>query len=271
MQTTNAAGRPFFIDTHCHLDMNAYREDLDEVLERADDVGVERIITVGIDVASSRRAVALAESYERIYATVGIHPHDASGVNERDYDELRRLAAHPKVVAYGEIGLDLVKQYAPASDQLHHFERQVDLAKELGLPLVIHDREAHEQVMDVLRRATPFPAGGVMHCFSGDMRLAEQTLELGFYVSVPGIVTFAKAETLQEVAAKVPLDYLLLETDGPYLAPHPKRGKRNEPAYLVHTAAKIAELRSISLLSLAEATVANTCRLFRLPALKNDC
>jgi len=271
MPTPNAEGRPLFIDTHCHLDMSAYRDDLDEVLQRAEDVGVRAIVSVGIDVASSKRAVALAEKYDRIYATVGIHPHDAAKINDQDYEELKFLATHPKVVAYGEIGLDMVKQYAPAADQLHHFERQVDLAKELGLPLVIHDREAHEKVISVLRQSAPFPAGGVMHCFSGDLRLAEQSLELGFYVSVPGIVTFAKAETLQEVAANVPLDYLLLETDGPYLAPHPKRGKRNEPAYLVHTAAKIAELRSISLPSLAEATVANACRLFRLPALMNDC
>ena len=245
--------------------MNPYRQDLEDVLRRAVEVGVRQVVTVGTDLASSRKALELAERYENIFATVGIHPHDVSAISETSYEELRRMACNPKVVAYGEIGLDFFKNYAPADQQMRHFSRQLQLAKELELPVIIHDRDAHQQVMDMLHQAEPFPAGGVMHCFSGDMQLAKQTLELGFFISVPGIVTYAKAEELQDVAARVPLTSLLLETDGPYLTPNPKRGKRNEPAYLVYTARKVAELRGISFAELASATSKNARTLFKLP------
>lgn len=266
---THKSAKPalHLVDSHCHLDMMPYRPDLDAVLGRAAEVGVKQIVTVAIDLLSSRNALALAEQYDNIFATIGIHPHAVAAVTEADYEELQDLARHPKVVAFGEIGLDFFKKYAPKELQIKHLARQLQLARELALPLIIHDRDAHRQVMTMLRDAGPFPAGGVMHCFSGDMELAEQTLALGFLVSVPGIVTYAKADTLQEVATRVPLSSLLLETDGPYLAPVPLRGKRNEPAYMVHTARKVAELRGISLDQLATATTANAARLFNLPSL----
>lgn len=252
------------VDTHCHLDMNAYQADLEQVLSQAAARGVGRIITVGIDPASSARAVALAEKYPGVSATVGIHPHNLAELNDDSLTGLRELAGHPKVVAFGEIGMDLHYDYFPADLQRNCFARQVELAKALALPLVVHDRDAHEPVLAVLREAGPFPRGGVMHCFSGDAALAEAVLELGFYVSVPGVVTFAKSAMLQEAILHTPLDRLLLETDGPYLAPEPRRGRRNEPALLLFTAARVAELKEVTLAELAAATTANAEKLFGL-------
>jgi TatD DNase family protein len=234
------------------------------VLVRAREAGVTRIISVGIDLASSRRAIALAEQHEGVYATVGVHPHNVGELSEDDYAELRSLCSHAKVVAYGEIGLDYVKNYAPVSVQKEHFARQVALARELRLPLVIHDREAHEEIMALLEVAAPFPAGGVMHCFSGDAAFAERVLALGFHISIPGVVTFAKAEMLQEAVRGIPLGSLLLETDGPFLAPVPRRGKRNEPCLLLFTAQKVAELKGVSLEEVARQTTMNAVRLFGL-------
>jgi TatD DNase family protein len=252
------------IDTHCHLDMSAYQGDLEALLFRAGEAGVTRIISVGIDLPSSRRAIALAERHEGIYATVGVHPHNVAELSEADYAELQALCRHPKVVAYGEIGLDYVKNYAPVSLQKEHFGRQVALAGKLRLPLVVHDREAHEEIMEMLEAAGPFPAGGVMHCFSGDAVFARRVLDLGFHISIPGVVTFAKAEMLQEAVREIPLSSLLLETDGPFLAPVPRRGRRNEPALLLYTAQKVAELKGLSLDEVALQTTMNAVRLFGL-------
>ena len=252
------------IDTHCHLDMSAYAADFEAVLSRAPAAGGSRIISVGIDLASSRRAIGLAEQHAGIYATVGVHPHNVAELGAGDYAELRGLCAHPKVVAYGEIGLDYVKNYAPVALQKEHFIRQVALAKELQLPLVVHDREAHEDIMEILEGAGPFPAGGVMHCFSGDGVFARRVLALGFHISIPGVVTFAKAEMLQEAVREIPLASLILETDGPFLAPVPYRGKRNEPRLLLFTAQKVAELKGISLEEVARQTTINAVQLFAL-------
>ncbi len=252
------------VDTHCHLDMDAYGDDLDQVLCRARAAGVGRVITIGIDVASSRAAVALAQQHRGIFAAVGVHPHHVAEVDDRAYAELRQLAAHPRVVAYGEVGMDGVKGYVPLDLQRDHFRRQVVLAKELGLPLIVHDRETHAEVLAILQEAAPFPAGGVMHCFSGDAALAREVLALGFYVSVPGVVTFNNAAVLQEVVAAVPLNALLVETDGPFLAPAPWRGKRNEPAHVLYTAAKVAAVKGVSLDEVARQTTANAESLFGL-------
>lgn len=252
------------IDTHCHLDMSAYAADYDAVLARASAAGVTRIITVGIDLESSRRAIALAEQHQGIYATVGVHPHNVAELGEESYTELRGLCRHAKVVAYGEIGLDYVKNYAPVALQKEHFARQVALAKELQLPLVVHDREAHDDVMEILEAAGPFPAGGVMHCFSGDAVFARRVLALGFYISIPGVVTFAKAEMLHEAVREIPLASLVLETDGPFLAPVPKRGRRNEPQLMLFTAQKVAELKGVSLEEVARQTTINAVHLFGL-------
>ena len=251
-------------DTHCHLDMSAYEADYEAVLARAFAAGVTRIISVGIDLASSRRAIGLAEQHEGIYATVGVHPHNVAELSDGDYAELQTLCRHPKVVAYGEIGLDYVKNYCPVSLQREHFARQVALAKKLLLPLVIHDREAHDEIMEMLEVAGPFPAGGVMHCFSGDAVFARRVLALGFHISIPGVVTFAKAEMLQEAVREIPLGSLVLETDGPFLAPVPQRGRRNEPRLLLFTALKVAELKGVSLEEVARQTTMNGVRLFGL-------
>lgn len=252
------------IDTHCHLDMSAYAADYDAVLARASVAGVTRIITVGIDLESSRRAIALTEQHDGIYATVGVHPHNVEELGEELYAELRGLCSHPKVVAYGEIGLDYVKNYAPIALQKEHFARQVALAKELQLPLVVHDREAHDDIMEILEAAGPFPAGGVMHCFSGDASFARRVLALGFYISIPGVVTFAKADMLHGAVREIPLGSLVLETDGPFLAPVPKRGRRNEPQLMLFTAQKVAELKGVSLEEVARQTTINGVRLFGL-------
>lgn len=253
------------VDTHCHLDMEAYGADLDQVLLRAGQAGVARIVTVGIDLASSRRAVALAEKHVGVYATVGVHPHNVRECVDSDVlAVLRDLCRHEKVVAYGEIGLDYVKDYAPVPLQKEYFLRQVALARELGLPLVVHDREAHADIMAGLESFAPFPAGGVMHCYSGDPELARRVLDLGFFLSIPGVVTFNRAEILHEVVRQVPLSSLLVETDGPFLAPVPRRGRRNEPQLLLHTAQRIAELKGVGLDEVARQTTANAEHLFGL-------
>ena len=250
------------VDTHCHLDMSAYSDDLDQVIGNARAHGIGSIITIGIDPDSSKKAVDIASRHADVYATVGVHPHNVESLDDTVYEELRDLARSEKVVGYGEVGLDYVKEYAPRQLQLHHFEKQVRMAGEIGLPLVVHDREAHDDVLSILRRAAPFPAGGVMHCFSGDADYARAVLDLGFYISIPGVVTFKKAEVLQQAVIETPLESLLVETDGPFLAPEPRRGKRNEPSLVLFTAAKIAELKNTTLDSVAKATTSNAGRLF---------
>ena len=250
------------IDTHCHLDMADYQADLDQVIADARRCGVTRIITIGIDLPSSCRAEELAQCYAGVYAAVGIHPHDAESADEETFRRLAELAAAPKVVGYGEIGLDYAKNYSPKEVQLRVFARQLELAKELCLPLIIHDRDAHEDTLRLLRDKGPFPQGGVMHCFSGDAELARQVLDLGFYVSIPGIVTFPNAAMMREAVREVPSDRLLLETDGPFLAPVPFRGKCNLPQYLLHTATAVAELKGVSLDDIARQTTVNAEKLF---------
>lgn len=265
MRPSNTPEKIELIDSHCHLDMEAFEQDLDQVLDRAHRAGVTNIITIGVDKASSVQAVKLAERYSSIYASVGIHPHDAAGVNDTDFDEIARLSAHEKVVGYGEIGLDYAKMYSPKEIQQQIFSRQLTLAKELNLPVIIHDRDAHEDTLTILKRHAPFSDGGVMHCFSGDIELAEQVVELGFFISIPGIITFKNAKALQQVACEVPLQSMLIETDGPFLAPVPFRGKRNTPELLLHTAEKIAQLRNTTLEAIAAQTTDNARALFNLP------
>ena len=253
------------IDTHCHLDMDAYREDLDAVVDRAAQAGISSIVTIGIDLESSRKAIDIAARHKSVYATIGIHPHDAEQATENDLIQLVELATHEKVVGYGEIGLDYAKLYSPKKRQQEIFHQQLALAKRLQLPVIIHDRDAHEDTLNILQEHAPFPRGGILHCFSGDLDFAKKILELKFYISIPGIVTFKNAMALQEVAEKIPLESMLLETDGPFLAPVPFRGKRNEPAYVRHTAEKVAELRQIAIADLAEVTSANARNIFALP------
>lgn len=256
------------IDTHCHLDMDVYIEDLEEVLRRAAQHHVEHIITIGIDVQSSKRAITLAQEHDSLSATIGIHPHDVDTISSATYEALGEMADvyREHIVGYGEIGLDYVKEYSAADSQRRHFANQLALARDLRLPVIIHDREAHEDTLRILKESHAEDNGGVMHCFSGDLEFAQAVLDLGFFISIPGVVTFKNAVILQEVARTIPLASMLLETDGPYLSPHPLRGKRNEPVHVLHTAACIADLRDISLDELASQTTANARGLFRLPS-----
>ena len=252
------------IDTHCHLDMISSGEDIGKIVSRAAARGISRIITIGIDIESSKKAIDIAEKHETVYASVGIHPHNVQGLQDNSYNELEKLCDNSKVVAYGEIGLDFVKQYAPQHVQLEHYARQIELAKKVRLPLMIHDREAHDEILHILKKEAPFAAAGVMHCFSGDWSLAKQVLDLGFLISIPGVVTFTKASTLQEVAQKIPLDKLILETDAPFLTPDPYRGRTNIPEYVLYTAKKVAELRGITVEEVARSTTDNAQKLFNI-------
>lgn len=270
LQLPRITGKSQLIDTHCHLDMEAYHTDLDAVLSSAAHHGVGSVITIGIDNQSSQQAVQLAHRYPKVFATVGFHPHDAAEATPEALQQLADLATDPKVVGFGEIGLDYVKNYAPQEVQRKVFTEQLHLAKDLDLPVVIHDREAHADVCRLIEAAGPFPRGGVMHCFSGDRNLAERMIDMGFAISIPGVVTFANAQVLHEVVRCIDLRFLLLETDGPYLAPVPFRGKRNEPKLMVLTAQKVADLKGIPLDDVAEMTTANATRLFRLPGTDHD-
>lgn len=258
------------VDTHAHLDLNKFDGDREAVVKRARQAGVAAIVNVGTDLRSSRATVGLAEEYDCIYAAVGMHPHDAKRLDGAALAALRELAGRPKVVAVGEIGLDFYRNLSPPEQQRRAFRAQLAWAARLGKPVVIHDREAHDEVMDVL---TDWATGlqdsrlagrlGVLHTFSGDRAMAEQAIELGFYVSISGPVTYHNARRLPEVVRAVPLDRLLVETDCPFLAPHPHRGKRNEPAHVRLVAEAIADLKGVPFDVLAEATTANAQRLFQ--------
>lgn len=250
-------------DSHSHIDNERFDSDRDEVVARARANGVTGLINAGDCIASSARSIELAEAYPEVYAAVGIHPHEAGDVKEEDYQQLIDWAGHPKVVAIGEIGLDYHYDYSPRSIQQEVFIRQIDVARRTGLPIIIHDREAHGDVMSIIKKE----AGGltgVFHCFSGSMEMARECLALGFYIAVGGSVTFKNAAKLPAIAASVPLDRLLLETDCPYLTPQPYRGRRNEPAYVRIVGEYVAALRKMELAALAEATTANVKRLFQI-------
>ncbi|MCP9469390.1 MAG: TatD family hydrolase [Nitrospira sp.] len=253
-----------FFDTHTHLDDVRYDSDRDAVMARAREAGVEAFVTIGCDLSSSRAAVALADQYDSVYAAIGVHPHEVRHIADGWYDELLRLARHKKVVAYGEIGLDYHYNHSSPKEQRDRFREQVQLARELKLPVIIHTREAQEDTIAILREERASEVGGVFHCFSGDAWLAKDALDLGFYLSFSGIVTFQNAAMLREIAKTVPLDRLLIETDCPYLAPVPYRGKRNEPAYLAHVADKLAAIHgTLSPTDIGFRTTENAKRLFK--------
>jgi TatD DNase family protein len=254
------------IDTHTHLDFPQFDGDRERVIERAATAGVEAIVNAGAGLASSQAAVALAEAHPQIYAAVGVHPHDAKTVTGKTLEELRVLALHPKVVAIGEIGLDFYRDLSPRDQQRQAFQQQLALASELQKPVIIHDREAHKEIMTTLRqwaKGSPEPAG-VLHCFSGDLAMAQEAIELGFYISIAGPVTFRNARRLRELVRQLPLTKLLIETDCPYLTPHPHRGKRNEPAYVKLVAQEIARARETSVEEVARITSDNAQALFAL-------
>ncbi len=257
------------IDSHAHLDDARYDGDRDAVIARAREAGVEIFITIGCDLATSRSAVALAERYPFVYATVGVHPHEVKHIGDDWYEELRRLAQHSKVVGYGEIGLDYHYNYSPPKLQRERFREQVGIAKDLGLPLSIHSREAQEDTIAILREEKAGTVGGVFHCFTGDAWLAKDALDLGFYLSFSGVLTFQNATMLRDIAKTVPMDRLLVETDCPYLTPAPHRGKRNEPSFVTLVAEKLAEVRAeseaLDVEQVGRITADNTRRLFKIP------
>lgn len=252
------------VDTHCHLYLQQFDSDREAVIERARQAGVERIVVPGTDLVSSRRAVALAEKYEWIYAAVGIHPNATAGFGAGELKELRELARLPKVVAIGEIGIDLYWKTVPLEQQNQAFQAQLALAAEFEKPVIIHDREAHAEVMAMLHAARQAPSAGViLHSFSGDQAMAEQALALGFYLGVDGPLTYKKNDGLRAIFAAVPLDRILVETDAPYLTPQARRGTRNEPAFVKFVVEKLAEVRGLSVEAVAAATTENAARVFQ--------
>lgn len=258
-----------YIDSHCHLEQQTFGDELDAVIERAHAAGVSRMVAVGASRVSvgAGEAVQLAESKPSIFATAGVHPHDAGKMSDEDLAKIASYLSHPKVVSVGEIGLDYHYDYAPRDVQIRRFEQQLELAKEAALPVMLHTREAHDDTLACLDRVGLPERGGVVHCFTGDSRQAADYLDRGMLLSIPGVVTFKgkSADPLrQAVRDVIPTQRLLVETDSPYLAPHPHRGKRNEPAYVVETAAKVAELKGMSVAELGQLTARNAIEFFGL-------
>jgi TatD DNase family protein len=256
---------PELVDTHAHLHFPDFADDLDEVLARARAAGLRATVTIGTDVETSRAAIALAEREADVWATVGVHPHDAGAADDRALAEIARLARSPRVVAVGEIGLDYFRNLSPRDAQARTFTRLLHLAGDLGKPVVVHCRDAYDDVLRALAAGPVRETGGIMHCFSGDADAARRALDLGLVISIAGPVTYPSARALPEVVRLVPADRLVVETDCPYLPPQPWRGKRNEPAYLAVTAGQVAALRGEPLDAVAARTSATARRVLRLP------
>lgn len=258
------------VDTHAHLNFPDYSKDLNDVINRAVAEGVKYVIEVGTDAPSSKRALELAREYPFIYASVGIHPNDATSSTERDWQEIKSLARERKVVAIGETGLDYHHNHSAKEDQRRLFERHIELALETKLPLIIHCREAMDDCLDVLEKFSGRPLKGTFHCFNGSEEAAEECLSMGFYVSFAGPVTFPNAHRLREVAKSVPVERLLLETDSPFLAPQPRRGKRNEPAFLRHVLPMLAQIYNLTEEDIARVTTFNALELFGIGGGNNN-
>lgn len=249
-------------DSHTHLDSLEFDADRAACIERARSAGVTRMVSIGTGkgLAGASRAIALAEEHPFIWATAGVHPHDAA--YEVDAAELEKLARHPKVVAVGETGLDFYRDWAPVDKQHAMFRMQVEVAKKVKKPLVIHSRQAGEECLKILTELNAAEVGGVFHCFAENADFAKRLTEIGFYVSFPGLLTFKKAEEVRAICKEIPLEQILVETDAPFLAPEPHRGKRCEPAFVVETAKRLAVIKGLSLEEVAAITTANALRLF---------
>ncbi|NBJ70862.1 TatD family hydrolase [Roseburia sp. 1XD42-34] len=251
-------------DTHVHLNARDFFEDREETIKRAFDAGVTRMLVVGFDRETIPLAIEIAEQYETIYAAVGWHPVDAVDMTEQELGWIEELSSHPKVVALGEMGLDYHWDKSPKEVQKEVFRKQIRLAKKVQLPIIIHNREATEDIISILKEEKAESVGGIMHCYNDSVDYVQDCLDMNFYISLGGPVTFKNATLPKEVAVQVPLERLLIETDAPFLAPHPYRGKRNEPAYVKLVAEKIATLRGSSLEEIGEITTKNALSLFRL-------
>ena len=253
------------IDTHAHLDEQAFEQELDAVVDRAREAGIVGIVTIGITVESSRSAIALAERFPMVWAAIGIHPNYAAQAAAHDWEQIEELAAHPRVVGIGETGLDRYWDHTPIEVQVDYFRRHLALSRALGKPFIIHCREAEPEVMAILEEEMALgPLPGIMHSFCGSAEAARRCLDWGMHLSFSGMLTYKKNEELRALAATVPVDRLLVETDCPYLAPLPNRGKRNEPSFVKHTARVLAEACGLPLEEMAARTTANAMRLFRL-------
>ena len=248
-------------DTHAHILDDQFNDDRNQVIQNIYD-NMALVVNIGCNLEDCPRTVALAEQYDKLYAAVGLHPEDVKTYTPEGWDMICRLAEHPKVVGIGETGLDYYWDTSTKDAQKVLFEQHIDLAKQLHKPLVIHDREAHGDTLEILKRTNAKEAGGILHAFSGSVEMALEVIKMGFYIGLGGPVTFKNARKAVEVAQAIPLDYLVIETDCPYMAPVPFRGKRNEPMLVQHTAAKIAELRGISVEELIEATYQNGKRVY---------
>ncbi|MCM2263739.1 MAG: TatD family nuclease-associated radical SAM protein [Desulfuromonadales bacterium] len=254
------------VDTHAHLDSGQFRDDVDAVVARARENGVGTILTVGCDLPSSHASVELTTRFDNVWASVGIHPHDAATVDDVALAELKVLAARDKVVAIGEIGLDFYRDRSPREAQRQAFRAQIRLARELDKPLIVHDRDAHDEVLAILRAEGASEVGGVMHCFSGDLTMAKECVAMGFFISFAGPLTYPANEALRAVAGGLPIDVMLVETDCPYLSPQPWRGKRCEPAMVRTTAETLATVKGLTLDDVARVTSLNALRLFGIGA-----
>ena len=255
------------VDTHAHIDEEGFAQDFDEMLERAYANDVKYVVNIGANMDESRVSIELADKYESIYATVGVHPHDVAEEDDKALDQLAKWCEHDKVVAVGEIGLDYFRSQTSKEMQAYAFAAQLDVARQMHMPVSIHDRDAHGDVMRMLKNEGK-GINGILHCFSGSWEMAKELIKMDYYIAIGGAVTFKNAAKLPEIAANIPLEYLLLETDCPYLAPHPHRGTRNEPANIRPIAEFIANIRGITLEELAAATTANAARIMRMPILK---
>jgi TatD DNase family protein len=252
------------IDSHAHLEMPEFKKDLEGVIQRAKEAGVVYIFTVGTEKKDWKKAIEIANTHPSIFAILGVHPHNAKEIDDQTYTLLKGLCKNEKVKAYGEIGLDFFRNLSPREIQLKRFREQIELAKELGLPIVVHDREAHQETLEMLKSEKADACGGIIHCFSGDYEMAKACMDMGFYISIPGSITFKNAESFREIVKRIPLDSLLVETDAPFLTPEPFRGKRNEPSYVRYTAQKVAEIKKFSFEKVAEVTTENALRVYRL-------
>lgn len=253
-----------FIDTHVHLNAEQYEEDVEEVINRALEAGVSKMVVIGFDRKTILKAMELTERYSFIYAVVGWHPVDAIDCTEEDLKWIESLAAHPKVVGIGEMGLDYYWDKSPKEIQQNIFRRQIQLAKKVNLPIIIHNREATADVVRILEEEDAKEVGGIMHCFGGSVEVAQQCINMNFLISLGGPVTFKNAKAPKKVAAEIPLEKLLIETDAPYLTPHPYRGKRNEPVYVTLVAEEIARIKEIPIEEVAAVTTKNALKLFKI-------
>ena len=261
---------PLLVDSHAHLDGKQFATDLKATVDHATANGISHILTIGCDLQSSAASIKVAEQYKNIYAAVGVHPHDATEIDDQALGTLRTMLSHPKVVALGEIGLDYYRDRSPRDIQRNAFRQQIRLAREVGKPIVVHDREAHAEVIQILKEEDATSIGGVLHCFSGDLDMAKQCLDLGFYLSFTGTITYPKNDEIRNIIKQIPIDRMLIETDCPYLSPQKFRGKRNEPAYVRFTADKMAEIKGLTIADVARVTSRNCHDLFGFGTVDQD-